>query len=378
MIKQVQKMKETTQEQNRGKRISKKKEKPIYLGLDVPTEKKIQEKISNQCTVEEWFWFWLYQYKSVTVKQGTLESYVCMYQYYVQSEFGNQPITKIDGEKIQLFYNRMARDGYAGATISLLRALLNSMFGQAYKNGYLEKNPVEQAILPKIITKKERRVLTVQEQNLLLRYGKGNEIEGIIFTALSTGMRIGEICGLEWKNINFKDQEIIIDGTLKNTRDGKFFKDNPKTQSIYRVIPMISRLSKLFQQIKQIQFYDKTVKKENWNPISGLEHLVFTRQDGKPFTGQHIRQQLDRIVVSINKEEPKLGFGHITPHTLRHTFATRALENGIPPKIVQEILGHSSIRMTLDFYTHVLPETKAGEMKKIESLFLEKEIRKFF
>ena len=155
MIKQVQKMKETTQEQNRGKRISKKKEKPIYLGLDVPTEKKIQEKISNQCTVEEWFWFWLYQYKSVTVKQGTLESYVCMYQYYVQSEFGNQPITKIDGEKIQLFYNRMARDGYAGATISLLRALLNSMFGQAYKNGYLEKNPVEQAILPKIITKNE-------------------------------------------------------------------------------------------------------------------------------------------------------------------------------------------------------------------------------
>ncbi len=378
MIKQVQKMKETMHEQNRGKRISKKKEKPIYLGLDLPTEKRVQGKISDQCTVDEWFWFWLYQYKSVTVKQGTLESYVCMYQYYIQSEFGNQPITKINGEKIQLFYNRMAKDGYAGATISLLRALLNSMFGQAYRNGYLDKNPVEQAILPKVIGKRERRVLTVQEQNLLLRYGKGNEIEGIIFTALSTGMRIGEICGLEWKNINFKDQEIIIDGTLKNTRDGKFFKDNPKTQSSYRVIPMISRLSKLFEQIKQIQLYDKTVKKENWNPISGLEHLVFTRQDGKPFTGQHIRQQLDRIVVSINKEEPELGFGHITPHTLRHTFATRALENGIPPKIVQEILGHSSIRMTLDFYTHVLPETKAGEMKKIESLFLEKEIRKFF
>lgn len=378
MIAQVPKKKEMVQEKKRGKRISKKRERPIYLGLELSMQKKIPEKISNECTVDEWFWFWIYEYKSITVKQGTLESYICMYQYYIQPEFKNQMLSQVTGEKIQIFYNRMARDGYARATISLLHALLNSMFGQAYKIGYLNRNPVEQTILPKTIGKKERRVLTIQEQKALLRYSKKTEIEGIIFTALSTGMRIGEICGLEWKNINFKSQEISVEGTLKNTRSGEFFKDEPKTTSSRRTIPMIPQLSKLLQQIRQIQIYDKTVRKESWNPAQGLEHLVFTRLDGRPFTGQHIRQQLDRIVALINREEPELGFCHITPHTLRHTFATRALENGISPKIVQELLGHSSIRMTLDFYTHVLPETKAGEMKKMESLFLETEIRKFF
>lgn len=364
--------------QTRGKRLSKKRKRPVYCGLEFTWKQEFSRQLKQDCTMDEWFWFWLYQYKAATVKQGTLESYECMYQYYVCPEFGTRLLHEVKGEEIQIFYNQMARDGYAKATISLIRALLNSMFTQAFKSGYISNNPMAQVILPKAAGREKHRVLTIEEQRLLLKYSIGNELEAIIFTALSTGMRIGEIAGLEWKDINFSKQELQVNGTLKNTRDGKFFKDEPKTGSSQRIIPMIPQLSRLLERLKQVQRYEKTVQKEKWEPITGLEALVFTRPGGKPFTGQHIRQQINRIVAKINKEEPEQKFLHITPHTLRHTFATRALESGISPKIVQELLGHSSIRITLDLYTHVLPETKTEEMKKMEYLFIETEVRKFF
>lgn len=339
------------------------------------TFEKIRQK--KDVTVEEWFLFWLYQYKIFTVKSGTIESYKCIYEYYVKPVFGEQKLTKISGEEIQLFYNQIARQGYSNATLSLIHVLVGSMFKQAYKNGRVKKNPLEQVVLPKIEKEKHCRVLTIKEQKILLNYCKGSEIEGIILVAIMTGMRIGEIIGLEWNDINFFKQEIEVNGTLKQTRDGKFFKDIPKTKASFRTIPMILPTQKILQQIKEVQYYSKTVQKKTWNPILGLEQLVFTRQNGTPFTGQHIRQQLNRIVKKINEEYPELGFRYITPHILRHTFATRALENGIPPKVVQELLGHSSIKITLDLYTHILPKTKANEMKKIEHLFFETETRKF-
>ena len=116
----------------------------------------------------------------------------------------------------------------------------------------------------------------------------------------------------------------------------------------------------------------------------GMEQLVFLQKDGMPVSGQLVRQQLGRLVDEMNgslssaarrKSGNRAGrtetepMPHLTPHILRHTFATRAIERGIPPKVVQELLGHSSITMTLDLYTHVLPQTKAEEMKKLDCLF---------
>jgi len=117
---------------------------------------------------------------------------------------------------------------------------------------------------------------------------------------------------------------------------------------------------------------------DKWIPVKGLDDLLFPTQEGRPLSRGVVYNVIDRIIEVINHDErmnakkenrEPFVFDHFSSHTMRHTFATRALENGIPPKVVQELLGHSTITTTLDIYTHVLPETKAEEIKKIANLF---------
>ncbi len=354
-----------------GNKISKKRKLLVYSQENpvTDTEKlKILQKKEN-LTLEEWYHLWMEEYKSVTVKKGTLESYECMFQYYIGPRFGNRLLTEICGEEIQYFYNEMSRSGYSDATLALIHVLVGSMFKQAYRMGKIEKNPAEFIIVPRGTAGKEPRALSIDQQELLQQYAHRHEIEGIIVIALTTGMRIGEITGLEWKNIDLKKKEIYVSGTLKYTRTGIFFKDSPKTRSSRRIIPMLPKARQMFERIRDVQYYEKTAEKDTWKPIKGLENLIFLRRNGIPFTGQHIRQQLNHITDQINEEHPEAKIGHISPHILRHTFATRALEQGMTPKVVQEILGHSSITMTMDLYTHVLPQMRVEEIRKLEQCF---------
>lgn len=111
-----------------------------------------------------------------------------------------------------------------------------------------------------------------------------------------------------------------------------------------------------------------------WTPVPGLENLVFTTRNGTPVQEVYIVKYLKRVTARLNEKEEKKAakegrepqiFEPITPHTLRHTFATRAFEYGMMPKTVQEILGHSNLSITMDLYTHVTNDTKIKEMKKI-------------
>lgn len=353
-----------------GSKLSKKKESTSVPGLNrIDTEKLRMLHEKEDLILEEWYQIWLQEYKAVTVKQGTLESYECMYQYYVGPEFGKRLLSEIRSEEIQCFYNELARVGYSEATLSLVHVLVGSMLKQAYRTGRISKNPAEFITVPRGSAGKEPRALTTVQQELLQHYAHGHEIEGIIVIALTTGMRIGEITGLEWKNIDLKNKEIKVCGTLKYTREGIFFKDTPKTKSSRRTIPMLPQVEQMFRKLWDVQHYEKTAERETWNPVKGLENLIFLRRYGIPFTGQHVRQQLNHITSQINEEHPEVKIGHISPHVLRHTFATRALEQGMAPKVVQEILGHSSITMTMDLYTHVLPQMRIEEIRKLEQCF---------
>ncbi len=219
--------------------------------------------------------------------------------------------------------------------------------------------------------KKEIRAMSVEEQGIFLAYAKESFYFNLYQVGLGTGMRSGELRALEWSDVDFKNKEIHVTGTLKFYKDKGYMKDSPKTSSSERTIPMLDKVYDVLKKQRKRQAEFRLALGEQWKTGDGLENLVFTtpynrKGYGQPISHSALNTDLKRIVERINKDE--IIFEKITPHTLRHTFATRGLENGIPPKVMQELLGHSSITMTLDIYSHVLPDTKAQEIQKIAYL----------
>lgn len=156
-------------------------------------------------------------------------------------------------------------------------------------------------------------------------------------------------------------------GTLVYVRNGGGrYKDSPKTESSRRDIPMLANVEGLLKGIRGEQMEKRLLLGSKWKEEKGLENLVFTYENGGALWDTGVRVDIGKIVNRIHAAG--VGFDPITPHTFRHTFATRGMEQGIPLKVMQSILGHSSLAMTADLYSQVLPDTKAEKMKKQESV----------
>lgn len=318
--------------------------------------------------LSEWYTYWIENYKATTVKKGTLDSYDKIFHLYIEPFLGDRRLSEVTSQEIQVFYNELAKNDYSKSTITLVHALVTNMFKHAYRLELIEKNPIDHIILPRGRQKQERHVLSRDEQEILLRYLVGNEIEDLVIFALATGMRLGEITGLTWENVDFDRNEVHVREILKRAPKGGFYKDAPKTSKSSRTIPILPQITERLKRLKKFQERKKLAgRMPRSNDFAALGKLVFVRPDGSPYSDLQLCRILKRIVTEINRDD--IEFPPITPHCLRHTFATRALENGISAKVVQEFLGHSSIKLTLDLYTHVMHHTKAEEMQKMSALF---------
>jgi integrase len=212
----------------------------------------------------------------------------------------------------------------------------------------------------------ERRVLSREEQQLFLTVAQQYHYGYVYELALSTGMRSGEIRGLEWKDIDFQNRVIHVRGTLVQNRYG-FYKDLPKTSSSYRDIPMIDNVYHLLKERRINQMEKKLLLGPDWKPLDKLENLVITTDTGKPLGKTYLNNGIKTIIKRIEKSGQT--FAYISFHGLRHSFATRCIENGMEPQVLKVILGHAKLAITMDLYAHVLPDTKVKEMQKISGLF---------
>lgn len=318
--------------------------------------------------VTEWYAYWLENFKTPTVKKGTVDSYNKIFHLYIEPFLGDRRLSEVTSQEVQVFYNELSKNDYSKATITLIHALVTNMFRHAYRLEIIPKNPIDHIILPRGRQKQERHVLTREEQDILLRYLVGNEIEELVIFALATGMRLGEITGLTWENVDFEKNEVYVKEILKRDPKGVFYKDVPKTAKSLRTIPLLPQITERLGRLKKLQDKRRLAgRMPKAHEYAALGRLVFTRPDGSPYSDLQLCRRLKRVVAEINRDD--IEFPPITPHCLRHTFATRALENGISAKVVQEFLGHSSVKLTLDLYTHVMHQTKAEEMQKMSILF---------
>ena len=274
--------------------------------------------------------------------------------YYLYS---STKVSDIRGEHIQKFYNDLEKEGYAVSSIKIVAAILNGCMERAMKNGLIERNPVTLAELPRQKEKVTRQAMSREQQELFMKYAKESYLYIFFAVMLRTGMRNGEMRGLKYSDVDKKKNVLHVQRTLKYIEGQGYFEDTPKTQTSKRDIPLTEDLVDLLEE-----------QRNYWGfKVERMDRYLFCNESGQPLSRDRVQAEIDRIVKRIKLDG--YDFPHITPHIFRHTFATRAIEAGMSPQVLKSILGHSSLAMTMDLYSHVLPDIKLSEMEKIARAF---------
>jgi integrase len=262
--------------------------------------------------------------------------------------------------------------------MSQVRIAMHALFDGAVKEDLLIKNPA-QTVKCKQREVEDRRVLTVKEQEEFIQYASKSMYYNAYALCLQTGLRAGEIGGLKWSDIDFEKRVLQVRRTLlfQSLDKGGFYFGTPKSKSSVRDIPLSDEAISLLKQQKIEQFKLRS-KSQKWETNSLYEDLVFTTINGKPTGTATFRNNIIRIVTNINRDRRALAkldnteFEEFKPmymHALRHTFATRCIENEMKPKTLQSILGHASITITMDLYVHVTDDEKHEEIKKLDKKY---------
>lgn len=311
----------------------------------------------QKMTFEEWFNTWMTEYKKGRVKAGTLAAYQKYYNGCIKERFGSVYISDIRGEHVQRLYNDLVKKEYAVSSIKVISAVLNGCFSQAMKNGLIERNPIDVTTLPRQKEKKVRQALTREQQKLFMEFAKESYLYNVFAIMLRTGMRSGEVRGLKYTDIDRKKNVIHIQRTLKYLEHKGFFEDTPKTRTSRRDIPLTRDILSILEEQRAFWRFK----------VVNLDNYLFCNENGEPLSRERVQGEIDRTIKRIH--EAGYEFDRITSHVFRHTFATRAIEAGMQPQVLKTILGHSSLAMTMDLYSHVMEDVKADEMEKIESAF---------
>lgn len=304
---------------------------------------------------------WLFAVKKNELKPSSFESYESTYRNYIKNYLiADLPINEIKSLKVQEYYNKMFKEKVSIHNIKKVHKLLRQFFGYTDNEGYIMKNPCSNVSLPKPKKSDAKKVISTKklkfsyfnedEIKLLKKAFKKNMYEKVVLFALGTGMRQGEILGLQWSDLDFENKEIHILHNLNTSaeiaedgkREYKTLLQEPKTENSIRIIPMTDNMCKLLKGINKDCEY------------------VFS-SNGTYMDAKNLQKVWKKTLTDNNIPYRKF-------HDLRHTFATMLLSRGADLVAVKELLGHSSITIT-EIYLDALPRTKEESIKKIDFIF---------
>lgn len=329
----------------------------------------------------DWFEEWL-NARSIALKPKTQQSYKELYDLYIKnSHLVGYFLQDLTPSILQNLISELQKKGLSSRTIRYTVSVIRASLKNAVLNNHIIKNPADGVSLPRK-EEKEPRVLTIDEQMDFMKAISGNRYEFLFQFDLKTGLRTGELLGLQWKNIDFEKRTFCVKRTMVTIKDPKTKKlihtyGSPKTKKSIRTIYFTEELGDSLRKQKEMQKLEMKRAGDFWlgmNEAQFDDNNVFLTDKGTPVYPSTLRHLIDRTIKKINQERTSKSptpdsivlTDHFSMHALRHTFATRALENHIPPKVVQEILGHSSITVTLDTYSHVLPNLLKDYMEQLE------------
>ena len=215
-------------------------------------------------------------------------------------------------------------------------------------------NPAD-AVDPPRPDKHEMKVLDEEQTRALIEASRDTNLYVPILLAVTTGMRLGELLGLHWRDVDLKRAKLAVTQSLQATKNGLEFRQ-PKTKKSRRSIPLTSTAAEALRQHKKAQLEHRMANADRYED----NDLVFPREYGKPWNPRTFSS-------SWTRQRDSMGLD-IRFHDLRHTHATLLLRQGVHVKVVSERLGHSTVGITLDTYSHVLPDMQEEATEKLEAM----------
>ena len=323
-------------------------------------------------TVNEWFDFW--QTNLLTgLAPNTVRNYRERYEKNAKALLGKLLLTEVRPMHCKAVFNGMTGT-YAGSTIRQAYIALGAMFKAAKENGLIEKHPMDGVRFDSPIKAvDEIHFLTVSEQKAFLEIAKHSHNYAQYALILETGLRTGEVIGLTWDVIDWENHTLTVNKTMEfRHKQHEWRAGPPKTKKSYRTIPLTDTAYQILRDLylgreyrkeapeldKELTYIDRRTAKQ---AKLHMRDLVFINyRTGMPAKNSSYDTHLYKLC-------DKAGIEHFCMHALRHTYATRAIESGMQPKVLQKLLGHASIKTTMDRYVHVTDDSMFQAVRQFQN-----------
>ena len=330
-------------------------------------------------TLNDWFDIWCETYKKGVLKEQTYIIMQSKYRNTFGRLIGKRRIRNLSNYNIQTAVNTLIKEGRASSSIRDSLGAITRCLEAARVNNIIDINPCFEICVPWDKKKKEVRFLSKEEERIFMETAKGSWYYEMFYLMFHTGLRVGEVGGLRWRDIDFKNECINLEHALScvYNESVKTQKLIPlKTQNSYRKIPFIGNLKENLMQQQEKQEELKKYLKKRYRADGELKDIVFCTNMGSPVTRYVAEKEINKIVMDINAEErfnalnedrEPIIFKNVCPQAIRHTFCSRCFENEISAKVVQQLMGHAHYSTTIDIYTHITNEKYEDEINKFKN-----------
>jgi integrase len=317
-------------------------------------------------SLKDYLFYWLKNYAKKNVAESTYKRYE-EFSNRIIAFLGNIDLNKLKPIHLQTFYSKLSEEEHlSNSTILKIHRMLHLALKHAVGWQMMYNNPSD-AVTPPRAKKIDIKVWDSDTSNKFLEFIKNEKIYLPVLLALHTGMREGEISALKWENVDLEKGYIYVVANMQYLK-GKLTLKEPKTKKSIRNIALMDSTIKALEKYKKEQLQNKLLLGSEYKD----NDFVCTHENGEPLNPQYISKRFliyEKAYKKIQEENNETPIEIIRFHDLRHTHATLLLKAGVNPKIVSERLGHASVSITLDIYSHVLPNIQKEAIGKLNDVF---------
>jgi integrase len=342
-----------------GKRISKyfktKREANLWILDSLNKVQKGMFYSGPQVLVSDYLDQWLVDSKD-SVRPKTHIQYCQIIEQHIIPSLGKYKLSELRPEMIQALYNQKIDSGSGVRTVRLIHSVLHCALNRALKLNLIYRNPADAVYRPKL-KKIEMKILDENQVRSLLIASRGTRLETLLKVAITTGLRQGEILGLKWSDLDWETHQLHIQRQVQRIPKVGLTFPEPKSAAGRRIIALgpetINQLKEHFNK----QCLERKLAGDKWKEGD----WIFTSFNGTPIEARNLFREFKNLLVKANLPD-------IRYHDLRHTAASLMLKQGINPKVVQEILGHSDYSLTMNTYSHLLPGLQKEAAEKMDEI----------